>query len=194
MLGGRAFPGARKSRSRGMGSPLVAVLLAFVPGLGAVYNGQHIKALLSFAITVGLWQMAELLHLLFLGLGGVCFYFYSIYDAYASARRLRGGEDLSAEEEALKRLLREKTHLWGSVLIGVGLVSILSFFVPPWYVERLWPLILIGAGLYLLLSYRRHREAETVARYRTPPPSVIPYPDEGSAREYVRSEAGRSDR
>ncbi len=193
MLRRRPFPGARKSRLPGASSPLVAALLAFVPGLGAVYNGQHIKALLSFAITVGLWQMADLLNLLFLGLGGVCFYFYSICDAYASAQRLRRGEDLSAEEEALKRLLREKTPLWGSVLIGVGLVSLLRFFVPPWYLERLWPLILIGVGLYLLLTYRR-REAETVARYRTPPPSVIPYPDEFAAREYARSEARQYDR
>jgi hypothetical protein len=42
-------------------SPFFATVLSFVcPGLGAAYNGQTGKALIHFAVTVGLFQMALL--------------------------------------------------------------------------------------------------------------------------------------
>src|SRR5438105_12084474 len=42
-------------------SPFVATLLsAICPGLGAAYNGQTVKALVYFAVFVGLFQMAVL--------------------------------------------------------------------------------------------------------------------------------------
>ena len=42
-------------------SPVVASLLSLVcPGLGAAYNGQTVKALVHFAVFVGLFQMAIL--------------------------------------------------------------------------------------------------------------------------------------
>ena len=42
-------------------SPIAATLLSIVcPGLGAAYNGQTIKALVYFAVFVGLFQMAIL--------------------------------------------------------------------------------------------------------------------------------------
>lgn len=188
--------GARRQPPRGAEkSPGVAALLALVPGLGAAYNGQNIKALVHFAVTVGLWQVADILHLVLFGIGGVAFYFYSIFDAHRSALRLRAGEDLSAEEERLKKLLRENTHIWGSVLVGVGLLSILNLFVSDWYLRQLWPALLIGGGIYLLYYYRHRRTSEPPEfHYRTPPPSVIPLHYEGSSREYARSESGRYDK
>ena len=53
-------------------SPGVAALLGLVPGLGAAYNGQNIKALVHFAVIVGLWQIADILQVLFFGFAGVC--------------------------------------------------------------------------------------------------------------------------
>src|SRR6185436_9248192 len=42
-------------------SPFIAMLLSFIcPGLGAAYNGQTVKALIYFAVFVGLIQMAVL--------------------------------------------------------------------------------------------------------------------------------------
>src|SRR5436190_3527203 len=42
-------------------SPFVATLLSMIcPGLGAAYNGQTVKALVYFAVFVGLFQMAVL--------------------------------------------------------------------------------------------------------------------------------------
>lgn len=177
-------------------SPGVAALLGVVPGLGAAYNGQNIKALVHFAVIVGLWQIADILQVLFFGFAGVFFYIYSIYDAHRSAQRLRMGEDLSAEDERLKQLLRENTHIWGSVLVGVGLLSALSLFISRWYLSRLWPLFLVGIGLYLLREYHRARSISEPAMrsYRTPPPSVISKYYDSSAGEYARTDASRFDK
>src|SRR5688500_18598327 len=42
-------------------SPFVALILSFIcPGLGAAYNGQTYKAMIYFAVSVGLFQMALL--------------------------------------------------------------------------------------------------------------------------------------
>ena len=189
-------PGERPHAARfGDKSPGVAMLLGLVPGLGAVYNGQNIKALVHFALVVGSWQVADIVGAPLFGIAGVFFYIYSIYDAHRSTQRLRTGEDLSSEDERLKRFLREHTHIWGSVLVSVGVLSIFSLFFSNWYLHRLWPVLLIGAGFYLLHTYRRHRPEEPAARYYgTPPPSVIPLQYEGSAGEYARTEAGRYDK
>jgi TM2 domain-containing membrane protein YozV len=40
-------------------SPLIALLLGLVPGVGAAYNGQNIKALTHFLAVAGLWVLAD---------------------------------------------------------------------------------------------------------------------------------------
>jgi TM2 domain-containing membrane protein YozV len=168
-------------------SPGIAALLGLVPGLGAAYNGQNVKALVHFAVTVGLWQVADIFHALLFGFGGVAFYLYSIYDAYHSAQRRRAGEDLDREDERLKQTLRDNTHIWGGVLVGVGLLSIVNLFVSRLYLYRFWPLLLVGVGFYLLYHYHRaRRRPSPEVNYRTPPPSVIRY--ESSAGEYARAQ------
>ena len=37
---------------------------------------------------------------------------------------------MSAEDERLKQLLRENTHIWGSVLVGVGAQPAITVIVP----------------------------------------------------------------
>src|SRR5580765_3406252 len=69
-------------------SPVVAMLLGIIPGLGAAYNGQNIKALVHFAVIVGMWQMADVFDRgFFFAIAGVALYLYSIYDARRSALR-----------------------------------------------------------------------------------------------------------
>jgi TM2 domain-containing membrane protein YozV len=175
-------------------SPLAAALLALVPGLGAAYNGQIVKALVHFTLAVGLWQLADIFDSVLFCLGGIGFYFYSVYDAFNSARRLRAGEDLSGEDEQLKKLLREKTGLWAGLLITVGALSMLHFLFHDAFIERLWPLAFIGGGLYLLHSHRRgHRPASQPPASAIPPPptSAAPY---DPAYDYTRAEARRFDR
>jgi hypothetical protein len=157
-------------------SPLIALLLGLVPGVGAAYNGQNIKALTHFLVVAGLWVLADIfgqpLEIAF-GLGCVGFYFYSVYDAFQSAQRLRRGEDLRLEEERLKLFLQRRMNMFGALLISVGALAILNFWIPT-LGRRVWPVLLIITGAYLVWSYYRSGhapQAKTV--YGARPPSAI---------------------
>lgn len=175
-------------------SPLVAGLLSLIPGLGAAYNGQIVKALVHFTLTVGLWQLADIFDAVLFCLGGVGFYLYSIYDAFNSARRLRNGEDLSSEETQLKKLLQERMGLWAGLLIVIGGLSMLHFVFHDAFIEKLWPLVFIGVGLYLLRAKRSANAVRQPASLPAQPPapvSVVPY---DPAYDYTRAETQRLDR
>lgn len=177
-------------------SPRVAALLALVPGLGAAYNGQNIKALFHFAVTAGLWHTADMLSRPFeplLMLAGFAFYLYTIYDAKQSAERQRAGEDLRLEDERIRRSLRERSAVWGGILIGVGALSLLHIFFDA-QLYGLWPLLLIAAGVYLLRGFQRLAQSEPDEyTHHTVPPSVISTPYERRSSDYPGFEARRYD-
>lgn len=158
-------------------SPVTAMLLGLIPGLGAAYNGQNVKALVQFLVTIGLWTLADIfnssLELTF-ALGGTGVYFYTVYDSYASAQRHRAGEDLQAEDERLKEFLRKRTNIWGGIMILIGVLSILNYLIP-YQLYQFWPALLILAGAYLLRGFRKGRDEQPHGmQYRAgPPPSVI---------------------
>ncbi len=185
----------RSVSGSGEKSPVVAMLLGIIPGLGAAYNGQNIKALVHFAVIVGMWQMADVLDLVFFSVAGVAVYLYSIYDARRSALKLRRGEDLSEEDNRLRTFLREHTLLWGAALVVVGLLSILNVYIP-WRMHWLWPLLLVAAGCFVLFGrFRSHPETPRTP-FVTPPPSVITSFDSPAA-DYARADLanlGRYDR
>lgn len=167
-------PGA--GTSAGEKSPLIAFLLGLIPGLGAAYNGQNVKALVHFVALAGLWTMADIfpkpLGIIF-ALGSIAFYFYSLFDAWRSAQRQRAGEDLQIEDEQVKQFLRERTNVWGGLLIIVGALAVLNT-VFPYQLNRFWPFLLILGGFYLLRGFfSGHRDQAAGRNYRTPPPSVI---------------------
>ena len=173
-------------------NPVLALLLAFVPGLGAAYNEQNIKALIHFTITVGLWTLSDIfgspLETMFL-LSCATFYFYSIYDAYNSAHRARQGENLAEEDNRLRASLRDRINLWGGALIGIGLLSILDFRRPD-LLQRYWPALLILVGLVCLwLHHSFQRPPSSKPEYRTPPPSVIPSSFDRSTTDFSRADS-----
>jgi TM2 domain-containing membrane protein YozV len=70
-------------------NPLLAGLLGFIPGVGAMYNGQFVKALvhvLIFAVLVSLSHGPG-----FIGLFVMAWVFYQVFDAYQTARARRDG-------------------------------------------------------------------------------------------------------
>lgn len=175
-------------------SPGVATLLGLIPGLGAAYNGQNIKALVHFAVTVGLWELSHIFHAGLLGAAGGVFYLFSIYDARQSAKRARAGEDLQAEDDKLKQVLRNNTHVWGGLLVGVGVLAVLNAFLSRFFhFPGFLPLLMIVAGFFLLRHYFRDSDNDTPRewKHRTPPPSVIQQPYEN---DYARTETRRFNR
>ena len=180
-------------------SPVVAFFLSLVPGLGAAYNGQIIKALIHFTLTAGLWEFTDIFNSFWFGLGGLGFYLFSIYDACKSAARANAGEDLRHEDERLKQVLQERVTLWGGLLIAAGTLSILHNFFGDLSIGWLWPVLVIGAGFYLLKgSGKKHPSQPTQAlpaNYQPLQPlmpSITAY--DPAAHDYTQAETQRLDR
>lgn len=71
-------------------NPGVAATLGFIPGLGAIYNGEYVKGLIHIAIFAGIIaimnaQVNDSLQVFF-ALGLACFYFYMPIEAYRTAK------------------------------------------------------------------------------------------------------------
>jgi TM2 domain-containing membrane protein YozV len=142
----------QQQRNRSRRTARVAALFGiFLPGLGAVYNRQNVKALAHFLTVVGLFQLR---HLGILGvpffLGGLAFYIYSIVDAYRTAHLVAQGESPAANEEEFK----SRVPAIGLGLVVVGALLAIQFLLPfgiP--LARLIPVALILLGGYLVTSY-----------------------------------------
>jgi hypothetical protein len=73
-------------------SPVLAGFLGFIPGVGAMYNGQFAKGIAHFVIFVLLKSMGH-------GAGifdalAACWVFYQVFDAYHTAKARREGRPL----------------------------------------------------------------------------------------------------
>jgi TM2 domain-containing membrane protein YozV len=172
-------------------SPLIALLFGIVPGVGAAYNGQNIKALTHFLAVVGLLVLADIFDMplgIAFGFGSAGFYFYSIYDAFQSAQRLRMGEDIHVEDERLKLFLQQRMNLFGALLIGVGALAMMDFWIPN-LLHRVWPVLLIIAGVYMVWSYYRGSHTPRAKTfYGAPPPSAIKSSLDSGASQFASNQ------
>ncbi|MFZ0520882.1 MAG: B-box zinc finger protein [Candidatus Acidiferrales bacterium] len=133
-------------------NPGLAATLGFIPGLGAVYNGQYVKALIHVLIFGGIIALLSSdipsSYAAFFGIGLGCFYFYMPIEAYRTAMARRQGEPEPAnliEGEGRK-------PIGAMILIGIGALLLLSNFgllQRDWF-ERSWPVALIIIGGWLL--------------------------------------------
>ena len=76
-------------------NPAIAAMLGFIPGVGAMYNGQFVKGLIHVAIFASLIWGAD--HAgngldVFFGFGIAFWVFYMVFDAYRTAHAFRLGE------------------------------------------------------------------------------------------------------
>ena len=76
----------------------MAVFFGLFPGVGAVYNRQHLKAIVHFLGVVGLAQCAAVADLAVFGFGAAAFYIYTLIDAFRTARDIRAGLDPREDE------------------------------------------------------------------------------------------------
>ena len=169
-------PGLMPMTTLGEGpNPGLALFLGFIPGVGAIYNSQIVKAIVQVLIFCGLWTLADRLEgflSAIFGLGTAAFYFYMVIDSYQTARRKQLG--LPAEEWLGLGEFKLTAPVGAALLIGLGVVLLLNvtFNIPIFEsIERFWPVALIVFGLVLL----QHR----LRRGGTPPgggPSHPPGP------------------
>jgi hypothetical protein len=134
-------------------SPVLAFLLGFIPGLGAIYNGEYNKAIIHVvvfgAIILGIASdLGESIQgLLIFAL--VIFPFYMAIDAMRSAKARATGQPLADPFENWSG----QRPLGPIILIGIGALFLLNNFgfFEFFRVRQIFvPLLLIGIGFFML--------------------------------------------
>ena len=143
-----AMPGQRQHNA-----PVLAFLLGFIPGLGAIYNGEYNKAIIHvvifgaiiFGIASDLGESIQGL-LIF----ALCvFPFYMAIDAMRSAKARATGQPLTDPFENWSG----QRPLGPIILIGIGALFLLNNFgfFEFFRVRQIFvPLLLIGIGFFML--------------------------------------------
>ncbi|CAN5671374.1 hypothetical protein BH20ACI4_BH20ACI4_28620 [soil metagenome] len=136
-------------------SPLIATILSAVcPGLGAAYNGQTSKALIYFAVFVGLFQMAVLTGMAIFVLGFLGMWVFAAVDAWRTAHIIRSGVTPDDAQDILVQRFSGNPKAWGIVLTVLGVSFFLqTFFGLKSLTKFVLPFLLIGLGVYLLREY-----------------------------------------
>jgi len=147
--------------------PVLSGVLGFVPGLGAVYNGQYVKGLIHVILFGLLMTIATNvehgLEPLFVPLI-LAFYLYMPIEAVRTAKALHRGETVDELSGMVGVLFRDtaRSPAAGVAVIAVGVVLLLFSLgvfrlsdVMPY-----WPILLIALGVYWLYTAIRPRNDE----------------------------------
>jgi TM2 domain-containing membrane protein YozV len=141
-------------------SPGLALFLGFIPGVGAIYNGQYAKGLIH-AIIFGMLvsivgsNYVGALEPLF-GILIAVWVFYMVLEAYHTARKRRAGEPIDEFSSLVDLRGAGSTRFpAGAVLLillgGVLLLSTTEV-ISMERLMRYWPVLLIVAGAYMLYT------------------------------------------
>jgi Domain of unknown function (DUF5668) len=146
------------SNSQNLCSPGTAFGLGMIPGVGALCNGEYLRAfvhvmifglLISIANNPGLGSLEPMLTLL-----TVAFYFYMPIEAFHTAKRRQLVSQGLLEATSAADPHRES--LWtGLVLTSMGALLFLDNLVHGFMEQafRFWPLALIGFGAVKVASH-----------------------------------------
>jgi len=138
-------------------SPGLAFFLGWIPGVGAIYNGQYAKGLVhaviwGLLVAITNTRASHGLEPLF-GILIAVWMFYMAFEAYHTARRRRLGEPVD-EYSSLIDLggRRGQVPVAAVALIILGVLLLLHTLdlLDFEYVARYWPVLLILAGAWLL--------------------------------------------
>jgi TM2 domain-containing membrane protein YozV len=138
-------------------SPGLAFFLGWIPGVGAIYNGQYAKGLVH-AVLFGV--MCSILDSNMRGLEPVfgillcAWMFYMAFEAYHTALKRRNGEPVDEYSSLLNLHSRHQVPIAGVVLICLGVALLLHTLdvIDFSRVLEYWPVLLILAGAYLLYN------------------------------------------
>ena len=167
----------------GTPSPALAALLGIIPGVGAMYNGQFVKAFIHVVIFAMLIVAAANISGLF-GLGIAFFVLYMMFEAHETAKARRYGQP-TPDFLGLERIFgvqethrpattvvpgpatvpgqapsqtvpRDNTPTGAIILIVLGVFFLMGNFELFHIRRMLFPMILIGFGLWI--AYKRTME------------------------------------
>lgn len=161
VTGKPAPPGASSGQAVVGTSPGVAFALGLIPGVGAIYNGEFLKAaihVLIFGSLITVQDQLGFADALF-GMMIFAFYMYMPFEAYYTAKKRKLHAEGIELETPIDRLQQQfsgmkERELWGGVALVVigGLLFLgnLDLFSLNWAGRLLWPVILVGLGVWLL--------------------------------------------
>ncbi len=158
---------------------MLSILLPFA---GQIYNGQFAKALTFLLLFISCIILATKSHPMegLFWMFAVFIYFYQIYDAFKTARRLSEDEQTQAlipmnyeyghagenatttgQEAAQATTTAGESPIWGISLILLGVAFLLDNFnlVRIESLLRLWPLFVVATGLVMILAWMRRDTA-----------------------------------
>lgn len=152
-------------------SPALAFALGFIPGVGAIYNGQYLKGLVHAAI-FGL--IVSLLSSIPNGPGepllGICltaFIFYMPFEAYHTAKRRQLGQPVEEFSSLIAQSrFASRTPIGPILLIMIGVLFLLDTLNLLQFreVAKFWPVLLILAGAFMLYNRVTPPPREPVSR------------------------------
>lgn len=144
-------------------SPGVALALGLIPGVGAIYNSQVIKAIVQVLIFGSLIALGNRVHgpvgPIF-GLAAAAFYFYMVIDSYQTAKAKQLGQP--APEWFGLSEMKMDAPMGAALLIALGILFLLDNLGIPIFAQigKFWPVLLIVIGLVLL--QKRMNRPDTV--------------------------------
>jgi len=138
-------------------SPGLAFLLGWIPGVGAIYNGQYVKGILHvvvLGILIGIVssdQASGGLQPLF-GMMIAAWFAYMAFEAYHTAKKRQLGYPVDEFSSILPRRGPSSFPVAPIVMIALGLLFLLNNLDILHFVQllRYWPIALIGLGVYML--------------------------------------------
>jgi hypothetical protein len=139
--------------------PILALVLGFAPGVGAIYNGQYAKGLVH-AVIFGLMVTIENnthnggLEAL-VGIMIAAWVIYQAFEAYHTARKRRYGLQVEEFSSLFDVRVGQGRFPTGAILlIGLGFILLLDTtdIISIEMFARYWPALLIFLGVYLLYA------------------------------------------
>src|SRR5438034_2140642 len=140
----------------GHANPRLAFLLGFIPGVGAIYNGQYAKGLVHaviFGLIISIMTRAGGESEPMLAFLMIAWEFYMIFEAYHTARKRVMGEPVDEFSSLVNVRPGGRGFPTGAVtLIVLGVILLLNTLdiLEFRYIARYWPVVLILAGVYML--------------------------------------------
>jgi TM2 domain-containing membrane protein YozV len=144
-------------------NPGAAFALGLIPGVGAIYNGEFVKAAVHILIFGTLVSLADATDAALFSLAAAAFYFYMPFEAYYTAKKRMLGTQGVVLETPIDRLQQQfgtmkDRELWGGIaLIVIGALYLLGNLdvFDLHRIARLWPVGLVAVGVWLL---KKHQE------------------------------------
>jgi TM2 domain-containing membrane protein YozV len=143
-------------------NPGAAFALGLIPGVGAIYNGEFVKAAIHILIFGILVSLVDATDAPLFGLLTAGFYFYMPFEAYYTAKKRQLGAEGVMLETPIDRLQQQfgnvkDRELWGGIALivigGLYLLGNLDIF-DMHRIARLWPAALVFLGVWLLKKHQ----------------------------------------